>query len=117
MNIGNGWGGYYDPWYSGWYGGWYGGWYDPGFTARPAIGATVRPSVSAGVGVVSMPLLGPVLGLGSELLGTGYWGGGYWGLITIIMFHRIDINYIGSRTSAGQRSSLCKWEITYFGWK
>lgn len=50
----------------------------PGFTARPAIGATVRPSVSAGVGVrvIGDPVIGVVA--------TG-------DIITIIMFHRIDI--------------------------
>ena len=77
VNIGNGWGGYYDPWYSGMV------WWlvpavgmIPGFTARPAIGATVRPRFRLGLGWFLCRLLGPVLGLGSELLGTrllGWW--------------------------------------------
>ena len=58
----------------------------PGFTARPAIGATVRPSVSAGVGVVSMPATGARLGAGVEAIGVAIGD-----IITIIMFHRIDI--------------------------
>ena len=95
VNIGNGWGGYYDPWYSGWYGGWYGGWYDPGFTARPAIGATVRPSVSAGVGVVSMPATGARLGVGVRVIGDPVIGvvatGDIITIIIITMLHRIDI--------------------------
>lgn len=59
----------------------------PGFTARPAIGATVRPSVSAGVGVVSMPATGVRLGVGVRVIGVVATGD----IITIIMFHRIDI--------------------------
>jgi len=64
----------------------------PGFTARPAIGATVRPSVSAGVGVVSMPATGARLGVGVRVIGDPVIGVVATGdIITIIMFHRIDI--------------------------
>ena len=67
VNIGNGWGGYYDPWYSMVAGTAVG--MILGFTARPAIGATVHPSVSAGVGVVSMPATGARLGAGVRVIG------------------------------------------------
>lgn len=64
----------------------------PGFTARPAIGATVHPSVSAGVGVVSMPATGARLGAGGRVIGDLVIGVVATGdIITIIMFHRIDI--------------------------
>ena len=64
----------------------------PGFTARPAIGATVHPSVSAGVGVVSMPATGARLGAGVRVIGDLVIGVVATGdIITIIMFHRIDI--------------------------
>ena len=67
----------------------------PGFTARPAIGATVRPSVSAGVGVVSMPATGARLGVGVRVIGDPVIGvvatGDIITIIIITMLHRIDI--------------------------
>ena len=76
VNIGNGWGGYYDPWYSGWYGGWYGGWYDPWIYSPARYWGYGPSSVSAGVGVVSMPATGARLGVEVRVIGDpviGWW--------------------------------------------
>ncbi len=63
----------------------------PGCTARPAIGATARPSASAGVGVASTPATGARPGAGDPVIGAVATGAALGGIITIIMFHRIDI--------------------------
>ena len=95
MNIGNGWGGYYDPWYSGWYGGWYGGWYDPWIYSPARYWGYGPSSVSAGVGVVSMPATGARLGVGVRVIGDPVIGvvatGDIITIIIITMLHRIDI--------------------------
>ena len=108
MNIGNGWGGCYDPWYSGWYGGWYGGWMILGFRS-PARYWGYGPSFGFGWGWgwFLCRLLGARLGAGVRVIGDLVIGVAATGVaIRGHHHHHYQPNYY--RNETGKTFFLCK---------